>query len=89
MGSEHAVMDEDSARVRLEQEVAELITKGILAPEVEELSPDGTIVRVHRVHSRYNETIQYVVQGDTHASSSVCDPQANRGDKSSGDTGKG
>lgn len=46
LGSEHAFLDEDSARVRLEKEVAEL-TGVVREPEVEELSPDGDIVRVN------------------------------------------
>jgi hypothetical protein len=46
LGSEHAFLDEDSARVWLDKEVAEL--NGIIREqEVEELSPDGDIVRVN------------------------------------------
>jgi len=46
MGSEHAITDEDSAWARLEQEVVKL-NKDVRAPELEDLSPDGRIVRVN------------------------------------------
>jgi hypothetical protein len=46
MGSEHAILNEDGARRRLEQEAAGL-SKDARVPEVEQLSPDGVIVRVN------------------------------------------
>jgi len=46
MGSEHAVRDEAAARQWLESELSRL-GDGPEEPEVESISPDGAIVRVH------------------------------------------
>ncbi len=46
LGSEHAVQDEQQARNRFEQELAEM-GAGPIDPLIDPLSPDGRIVRVH------------------------------------------
>jgi hypothetical protein len=46
LGSEHAVKDEDAARLLLSRELAEMAT-GPDDPLLDPISPDGSIVRIH------------------------------------------